>query len=309
MMDRKKLPFHGWIALDKPYGMTSSQAIGAVKRILRPQKIGHAGTLDPLATGGLPLALGEATKLVPYAMDALKEYEFTIRFGEARNTDDAEGEVVDTSDIRPSRNDIENMLHLFIGEIEQIPPSFSALKVDGRRAYDLARQGKPVELKPRMVNIETLELIDMPDTDSASFRVSCGKGTYIRSLARDIAAALGTCGYVSLLRRTRVGKFNETALITLDNLEKIVLETAPQESGGHFPFLLPLSAALDDIPAVQVDAGMVRKLRHGMQILVSPPFIEKGENGSIYQAVYKDTVIAMVKRTGRKFAPVRVLNT
>ena len=188
----------GWVNFDKPLGMTSTQAVGKVRRAYNAQKVGHAGTLDPLATGVLPIALGEATKTIPYTQDALKTYEFTVRWGEQRSTDDAEGEVIATSEIRPTPDAIESALPAFTGEITQTPPRFSAIKIDGQRAYDLARDGQEFEIKSRTVFIESLSLLSH-DTDTASFTMTCGKGTYVRSLARDLALELGTVGYICLL--------------------------------------------------------------------------------------------------------------
>src|ERR1700674_70194 len=212
MARRKKgKAIHGWLVLDKPAGMTSTQAVGAVRRLFGARKAGHGGTLDPLASGVLPIALGEATKTVPFVMDGRKEYRFTLRFGEARATEDAEGEVIATSDLRPTDEAIRSALPAFVGDIEQVPPAFSALKIEGKRAYDLARAGEPVDLKPRRVLIERLALLGRPDTDHADFVVSCGKGTYIRSLGRDLELSLGTVGHLSALRRTAVGPLREDA--------------------------------------------------------------------------------------------------
>ena len=213
---KKGNPVHGWVVLDKPAGMTSTQAVGAIKRLFEAQKAGHAGTLDPLATGILPIALGEATKTVPFAVDGEKAYRFTVRFGAETDTDDAEGEVVRTSDALPARPAIEALLPRFTGEIMQVPPQFSAIKVDGDRAYDLARDGEEVVLEPREVMIEDLYLIDMPDAATAVFEARCGKGTYVRALARDMGRALGCFGHVIELRRTRVGSFDEAASVTLE---------------------------------------------------------------------------------------------
>src|SRR5262249_44748996 len=199
----------GWVVRDKPLGMGSTQAVGKVRWLFQAEKAGHGGTLDPLATGVLPIALGEATKTVPFVMDGRKEYRFTLRFGEARSTEDAEGAVTANSDVRPSDEAIRAALPRFLGTIEQMPPAFSALKIDGKRAYDLARAGETVELKPRQVTIERLEFLARPDVDHADFVVACGKGTYIRSLGRDLALALGTVGHLSALRRTVAGPFTE----------------------------------------------------------------------------------------------------
>jgi len=199
---RKGNPVHGWVVLDKPYELGSTSAVGKVRWLFTAQKAGHAGTLDPLATGVLPIALGDATKTVPFLVDAIKGYDFTLTFGQNTDTWDAEGEVTDTSDVHPSKTDILNVLPRFIGEIEQIPPRFSAIKVGGKRSYDLARSGEVVELKSRQVQIKSIELTEFTP-DAATFSVVCGKGTYIRSIARDMAAALGTCGHVTMLALLR----------------------------------------------------------------------------------------------------------
>jgi tRNA pseudouridine55 synthase len=206
---RKGLPVHGWLIFDKPQGMTSTQAVSRVKRLYDAAKAGHAGTLDPLATGVLPIALGEATKTVPFVVEGSKDYRFTVRFGAETDTDDAEGSVVATSDTRPTRAEIEAALPHFTGEIIQVPPRFSALKVDGARAYDLAREKEEFELAPRRVSIARLELIAHPDQDHGVIEASCGKGTYVRALARDLGRELGALGHVEALRRTRVGTFGE----------------------------------------------------------------------------------------------------
>ena len=248
--DPKTSP-HGWLVVDKPLGMSSHQVVGKVRRILNSKKIGHAGTLDPLASGVLPLAIGEATKTMQFAMNTTKTYRFTICFGNSTTTDDAEGEVLDNSEHRPSRQDILDILHDFTGEIEQIPPAYSAIKVDGKRAYALARKGETPEMTARNVYIHDLTLLDIPDVNHATLEVTCGKGTYVRSLARDIAQKLGSCGHVSYLRRTQVGNFLEKDTILLENLEKIVHSAPP--SDGLSEVLLPVDAVLDDIPVLHLD--------------------------------------------------------
>ena len=263
-MSERKPPPHGWIILDKPRGLGSTQAVGAVKRNLREggyakTKVGHGGTLDPLAEGVLPIALGEATKLAGRMLDASKIYDFTIRFGEETDTLDTEGEVIESSDVRPALPEIEAVLPQFTGQIEQVPPAFSALKVDGKRAYDRARAGEEVELKIRAVTIHSLEIVAGPHKrDEITLIAHVSKGTYIRSLARDIARALGTCGHVTYLRRTKAGPFTQTQAISLDKLNEIG-KGAPLSD-----LLLPLEAGLDDIPALslsQTDAQAVRQGR------------------------------------------------
>ena len=211
---------HGWLVLDKPAGMTSTQAVGAVRRAFDARKAGHAGTLDPLATGVLPIALGEATKTVPYAVEGEKGYQFTVRWGAETDTDDAEGRLVATSETRPDRGAIEPLLARFVGEILQTPPAFSAIKIDGERAYDLARAGETVELEPRLVRIDEFTLLHTPDRDTAVFEARCGKGTYVRALARDMGRALGCLGHVVALRRTRVGPFAEADAVSMATLQE-----------------------------------------------------------------------------------------
>lgn len=259
---------HGWIILDKPLGITSAQGVAAVKRLWRQAglprpKIGHGGTLDPLATGVLPIALGEATKLTGRMLNGDKAYAFTVRFGEATETEDAEGAVVATSDVRPSRADIAAILPRFTGPIEQRPPAYSALKVDGERAYARARAGETVVLPPRAVTIHALALLDA-DGETATFSVSCSKGTYVRSLARDIAEALGTVGHVVMLRRTKAGPFGLEGAITLDKLDELAMEQR------LIAALLPLTAGLDDIPALAVNPGEAARLKSGQTLAGRP---------------------------------------
>ncbi len=266
-MDKKiRNAVHGWVALDKPYGMTSTQALAKVRHLFNAAKAGHGGTLDPLATGLLPVALGEATKTVPFAMDGRKIYRFTARWGEERSTDDLEGEVPASSARRPARPEIEAVLPRFQGEIMQAPPAFSAIKVAGARAYDLARAGEAVALAARPVVIETLKLLDTPDPDHASFEVACGKGTYIRSLARDLGRALGCLGHVSALRRVAVGPFGEAHMISLEKL----MELSHKAPGGNAitGVLLPIETVLDGIPALAIDADQARRLRLGQAVLL-----------------------------------------
>jgi tRNA pseudouridine55 synthase len=289
----------GWVILDKPVGLGSTPAVSKVRRLFGAQKAGHGGTLDPLASGVLPIALGEATKTVPFVMDGRKEYRFTLRFGEARATEDAEGEVTATSDLRPTDEAIRSALSAFEGDIEQVPPAFSALKIEGKRAYDLARAGQPVDLKPRRVLIERLELLGRPDTDHADFVVSCGKGTYIRSLGRDLARALGTVGHLSALRRTAVGPFREEAAISLPKLEAL----------GHIPALLgvlaPVATALDDIPALALTEAQADRLRQGQPVLLTrdaPP------SGALLRVETGSRLVALVRSDGTSLKPVRVFN-
>ncbi len=296
---RPKNKVDGWVVLDKPLGMGSTQAVGKVRWLFSAEKAGHGGTLDPLATGVLPIALGEATKTVPFIMDGRKEYRFTLRFGEARSTDDGEGEVIATSDVRPTDEAIRAALGQFTGEIEQMPPAFSALKIGGQRAYDLARAGETVDLKPRTVTIDRLELLARPDADHADFVVGCGKGTYIRSLGRDLAKALGTVGHLSALRRTAVGPFRDEAAISLPKLEAL----------GHNSRLLgalvPVATALDDIPALALTGTQADRLRHGQPVLLTrdaPP------SGTLVRAESGSKLVALVRSDGAALQPVRVFN-
>jgi tRNA pseudouridine55 synthase len=296
---RPKNKVDGWVVLDKPLGMGSTTAVGRVRWLFGAAKAGHGGTLDPLATGILPIALGEATKTVPFVMDGRKEYRFTLRFGEARSTEDGEGEVTATSDARPTDAAIRAALSAFVGEIDQMPPAFSALKIGGERAYDLARAGKPVDLKARKVSIERLELLGRPDADHADFVVGCGKGTYIRSLGRDLALALGTVGYLSALRRTVAGPFREEGSISLPKLEAL----------GHIPPLLgalaPVATALDDIPALALTEAQADRLRQGQPVILTrdaPP------SGALARAECGQKLVALVRSDGVSLQPVRVFN-
>ena len=315
-MKQNKIPknrLNGWINLDKPAGMTSTDAVSRVKRLLRPEKIGHAGTLDPLATGILPLALGEATKTVQYAMDARKVYEFTLKFGEQTTTDDREGDIIATSAKRPTDTEIKAVLPNYTGEIEQIPPIYSAIKINGERAYDLARAGEAPVMEPRMVYIESLRLVSRPDADHAILEVVSGKGMYVRSLARDIAEDLGTVGHVALLRRLQVGGFNIQNAVLLEEIEKgLPNEETPFISSEQLCFLLPLDVSLDDIPAIRVDQAQATRLRHGGEIFVSRANVEDAghEYGSagLYRAYSSSTLIALVERQGRRLKPLRVFH-
>jgi tRNA pseudouridine55 synthase len=256
----------GWLALDKPVGLTSARALAMVKRSLKADKAGHGGTLDPLASGLLPIALGEATKTVSYAMDGRKTYRFTVAWGAETPTDDRESEPVKTADLRPEREAIEAVLDRFRGTISQLPPAYSALKVAGERAYDLARAGQPPDLAPREVVIERLELLDVPDRDQAIFEVDCGKGTYIRALARDIGRALGCLGHLAELRRTAVGPFREADMIPLDKLQELC-----HSGAGEFAktgLLRPLETVLDGIPALAVSEEQAQRLRQGQAVLL-----------------------------------------
>jgi tRNA pseudouridine55 synthase len=258
---KKGNPVHGWVILDKPQGLTSTQAVSQVRRIFEAQKAGHAGTLDPMATGILAIALGEATKTVPFVQDAPKIYRFTARWGEARDSDDAEGRVTGTSDVRPSKAEIETILPRFTGRLTQVPPAFSAIKVAGERAYDLARDGEEVALAPRQVEVFEARLLGL-EPDTAEFEILCSKGTYVRSWVRDMALSLGTLGHVCALRRTRLGGFGEKDAVLLDQL------TPFMHSPAAFAYLKPLSTALDGIPALAVSGSDTARLRSGNPILI-----------------------------------------
>jgi tRNA pseudouridine55 synthase len=254
-------PLDGWLIVDKPPGLTSTDVVNRVRRTFDAQKAGHGGTLDPLATGVLPVAFGAATKTVPYVMDGTKLYRFILRFGEARDTDDADGKVVATSAIRPTDEQIRAALEEFRGDIMQTPPTFSAVKVAGERAYDMAREGRPPALEPRPARVDSFELIERPDPDTALFEVTSGKGVYMRSLARDLAIACGTFGHIAALRRLRVGPFGETQAIPLDKL-RATDDTAPASPD----LLLPIATALADIPALALTEAEAGGLRHGQAI-------------------------------------------
>lgn len=265
---RKGRAVSGWVVLDKPYNLGSTQAVSRVRRLYDAQKAGHAGTLDPLATGILPIALGEATKTVPFLMDADKAYVFMIEWGSTTTTLDREGEVVARSDVRPAPEAVAEALKAFVGEIQQVPPAYSAIKVDGERAYDLAREGIEVELKARTVVVHSAAVSAAPDADHVELTIACGKGTYVRSIVRDIAEALGACAHVSALRRTRVGPFGEAGAIPLENLEELVHKGAGSEA------LLPVETALDDIPALAVTTEDAFRLKQGRSIVLLPRQVE-----------------------------------
>lgn len=306
--NKKGIAVNGWINLDKPLGLTSTQALGRVRRLLNAQKLGHAGTLDPLATGVLPIALGEATKTIPYAQDRDKSYRFTVQWGEARNTDDAEGTVLKTSPKRPSEADIRSVLPRFVGNIDQIPPQFSAIKLDGERAYDLARAGETVEIASRRVTVYGIRLI-AANPDSADFDMECGKGTYVRSIARDMGEILGCFGYVTALRRTAVGNFTEENIISLDEIEKMVQSAEPDQ------VLLPVETVLDDIPALAMTATEIGRIRQGQTL----KFISRQDYDRLSVAGIDDMTdlvlaigdnkpLALLEKDGIELHPVKLFN-
>ena len=264
---RHKRDVNGWLVLDKPIGMTSTHAVSVVKRLFAAKRAGHAGTLDPLASGCLPIALGEATKTVPFVMDGRKTYQFTVRWGEERDTDDAEGRVVASSPARPTPEAIRALLPRFTGTIAQVPPRFSALKIEGERAYDLAREGKVVELAPRPVDIHRLELVAMPDPESTVLAAECGKGTYVRALARDLGRVLGCLGHVVALRRTAVGTFTEDCAVSLEALQAACGTTAEGEIVSTAA-LLPVEAGLAALPSLAVSRADAGRLARGQAVLL-----------------------------------------
>ncbi|MDD9876564.1 MAG: tRNA pseudouridine(55) synthase TruB [Magnetovibrio sp.] len=303
---RKGRPVHGWLNLDKPAGISSSDAVNRVRRAFDAAKAGHGGTLDPAATGVLPIAFGEATKTVAYAMDGAKTYRFVVRWGQATSTDDGEGEVIETSDARPDGAGLEALLSSFTGEIEQVPPVFSAIKVDGRRAYELARKDVPVELAARTVSIAEIRLVETPDADHAAFEVTAGKGTYVRALARDIARAAGTVGHVVSLRRTAVGPFQENHAISLDKIESLG-HIAPDSSP-----LLPVETVLADIPALALTAQEAQRLKRGQTVPVLPvasrsPFKDIMQGDTVC-AMSEGRLVALARIAGGEIRPVRVMN-
>ena len=306
---RKGHKINGWVNFNKPLNMTSTQAVGFVRKTLNAQKAGHAGTLDPLATGILPIALGEATKTIQFCQDRLKTYKFTVTWGERRATDDGEGEVTETSDVRPTPEQLTSVIEIFTGEITQTPPIYSAIKINGERAYDLARDGETPEMESRDVYIESLELLEH-DENTATYRCVCGKGTYIRALARDMAEEFGTVGYMSALIREKVGPFTLENAISLEILENM------EHSAPHEDVLLPLQTALDDIPALALQSGEASKLRNGQKLVfMARPDVERLHNAGLdikqtttAVAFYKDNPIALISISGPEIRPIRVLN-
>ncbi len=303
---RRGRPIDGWLVVDKPIGVTSSAVVARLKAITGAAKVGHAGTLDPLATGVLPLAFGEATKTVAYAMERRKAYRFTLRWGEGRDTDDAEGRVTATSPVRPNEQAIVQVLPEFTGTIMQVPPAYSAIKVGGKRAYALARAEAPPELAPRPARIDALRLVEFPDEDHAVFEVLSGKGVYMRALARDIAAALGTVGYVGALRRLSVGPFSEAQAIPLEKLEAL------GHSAAALEHLLPVETALDDIPALALTESEVIRIRSGQPVAVlrteDRRTIESLDEGAILCAMAAGKLVALTRLEGLQIQPVRVIN-
>ena len=304
---RKGDAVSGWICLDKPYDLTSTHAVGRVRRIFNAQKAGHAGTLDPLATGILPIALGEATKTVAFMVDADKTYRFTIAWGRTTATLDREGETIAQSDVRPTVAQVEAALPAFVGEISQVPPAYSAIKVDGERSYDLARAGEAVELSPRMVTVHSARVAEAPDADHVTLEIECGKGTYVRAICRDLALALGACGHVSDLRRTRVGPFSDKTAVTLELLEDLGHKARQSE------LLLPVETALDDIPELAVTDEDAFRLKQGRSIVLVPRQVEavkaRLKPGSrTVSAMAGGKVVALCEMRAGRLEPSRVFH-
>ncbi|WP_409019464.1 tRNA pseudouridine(55) synthase TruB [Brevundimonas vesicularis] len=298
---------NGWVCLDKPYEMGSTEAVTKVRRLFNAQKAGHAGTLDPLASGILPIALGEATKTVPFMMEAQKVYRFTIHWGISTDSIDREGEIIGRSDVRPSVDQVKAVLPEFIGDIEQVPPQFSAIRVNGERAYDLARDGAEFELEARKVTIHEAAVTDAPDADHVEITMRTGKGVYVRSLARDLAARLGAEGHVSALRREAVGPFSVENAVTLDFL----LDLA--HKGDALEGLLPVSTALDDIPELAVTDQDAFSLRQGRPIVLLPRQVETLKSqlpaGSRTVSAYLgQTLVALCSLRAGRLEPDRVFN-
>jgi len=296
---REKRDVNGWLVLDKPVGMTSTHAVSVAKRLYSAKRAGHAGTLDPLASGLLPIALGEATKTVPFVMDGRKVYQFTVRWGEERDTDDAEGRVDATSTSRPAVDDIRSILPQFSGTIAQVPPRFSAIKVDGERAYDLARDGEVVELEARPVEIHRLSLVATPDPDHAVLSAECGKGTYVRALARDMGRLLGCYGHVSALRRTGVGPFAERDGVTLERLQAA-------DAAALTALLQPVAAGVQGLPALSVSRADAARLARGQAVLL------RGRDAPIVQGVVavftQGDLIALAEAAEGELRPRRIFN-
>lgn len=288
----KKRDINGWIVLDKGVGMTSTHAVAAVKRALSAKKAGHAGTLDPLASGILPIALGEATKTVPFIMDGRKSYVFTVAWGEETNTDDSEGDVVERTELLPEPAAVEALLPRFIGQVQQVPPRFSAIKIQGERAYDLARDGEIVELQPRIVEIDRLALVHH-DGNRSILEADCGKGTYVRAIARDLGRALGCLGHIAALRRTRVGPFTEQDAFVVDDI------------GTEPAALRPVETALSDLPSVAVSRDMAGRLMRGQSIILRGR--DAPSTGKIY-ATCNGILVAVGDVEQGELVPHRVFN-
>ncbi len=300
---RERLKVDGWIVLDKPIGVTSTHALSIVKRLYKADKAGHAGTLDPLASGILPLAFGEATKTVPYVMDGEKAYRFTVTWGAETNTDDSDGEIVNSSAERPSVAAIEAILPRFMGLIMQTPPQFSALKIQGERAYDLARDGEVVKLEPREVEITALRLV-ASNEDTATFEAECGKGTYVRALARDFGRLLGCLGHITALRRTRVGPFAEAEAVTLEELQAAG-EAGPQSSELK-SLVQPVERALASLPSIPIGQHEAQRLKNGQSVIL------RGRDAPIVlgqaYATHHGKLVALVEGEAGELRPKRTFH-
>jgi tRNA pseudouridine55 synthase len=301
---RKGTPVHGWLILDKPQSMTSTHALNKVKRLFDADKAGHAGTLDPLATGVLPVAFGEATKTIPHVMDSVKGYRFLVRWGAETDTDDAEGQIVKESAERPARETIEALLPQFRGTVMQTPPRYSAIKIAGERAYDLARDGEQFDIAPRPVEITRLDIVDMPSADTCLFEAECGKGTYVRAIARDLGRLLGCFGHVAELRRTRVGPLLETDAIPLETLNE--MGNSADGRDALMRALRPVETALDGIPALAVSGSDAAELKRGKSIIL------RGRDAPIHSGLIYATSRGMLVALGEvergELKPTRVFN-
>lgn len=306
-MGRKKgLDIDGWLVVDKDLHIGSTDVVNKARRLFDAKKAGHGGTLDPLATGILPVAFGQATKTIPYIMDATKRYRFTLFLGESRTTDDREGEVVQVSDHRPSDADLWASLPALTGDIMQVPPVYSALKVDGARSYDLARAGRPPDLPPRPARVDSIMLIERPDRDHAIFEVQSGKGVYMRSLARDIALACGTVGHIAVLRRTKCGPFDESHAITLDKLVQ-----NDDKADALSAFLRPVSTALADIPALAVTDAGAQALRYGQSLALSDlgDLMLTAQDGDVLQAREGGCLVGLCRVQEGRLKPTRIFES
>lgn len=301
MKRTKHKDIDGWLIVDKPSSMGSTDVVNLTRRLFDANKNGHAGTLDPFATGVLPIAFGQATKLIPFVMNGDKEYEFILKFGSLTNTDDLEGEIIKEGGYVPSKEDILKILPTFVGKIKQTPPPYSAIKINGERAYKLARQGVEIELQPREVEIYELELLDRINEDSYQFRVACSKGTYVRSLGRDIAFKLNTFGYLTKLRRTKCAIFSLEDTILLENLKNMVYEKRVQD------ILMPLQTALRDIAVLAVSAEDAAKLHFG-QSLSPKSYDVFNLTDSVAAALCDGCLVALVRIEKTKISPIRVFN-
>lgn len=305
---RKGDPVHGWIAVDKPVDITSTKVVGILKRLFNAQKVGHGGTLDPLADGILPIAFGEATKTSQWAMDCDKEYVFTIEWGTSTASQDKEGEIIATSDVRPSRAEIEAALPGFVGEISQVPPKYSAIKIQGERAYDLIRDGEAFEIPFRKVDVYEAELVDLPDADHATLRVVSGKGFYVRAMARDLAKTLGAEGHVSALRRTRVGAMDEAGAVSLAKIEALA-----EDKSELLDLLSPIETVLDDMPEIEIDAGDAAAIKQGREIVLLPHLVEQwrrdsetSENDRMALTKCNENAVALGEVRAGRFQPKKV---